>query len=723
MKVIKVVHIVEDLKIGGIERVIANIVLGLNREKFSPSVWCLSKGGEIADELSQKGIKVEIFDMKSHRNPFFYLKLAKKLKKEKIDIIHTHGYTGTTIGRIAGIIAGVKGIFSHLHSTYCDFSKKQIFIEKILSGFTEKIICCSKAVQDFAVSFEKIKKEKTVVVYNGIEKPEKLLPKNEAKKKLKLQGHFVVGSVASFFFHKGGIYLLESAVEIVRKFPETAFLMAGKGPLLKEYRQFVKRHDLTKNVFFMEKCENIFEVISAMDVFVLPSSQREGLGIALIEAMAMGVPLIGTAIGGIPEVIEDGKNGFLVPAKNSHAVARAIEKIILNPSLAKRMADCGRKIYEEKFTAKKMLQKIENLYKDVFKIRVAYISAFSDIIGGGQISMLELLKRINKDEFLVFLILPGKGELYKKSKEPGIRAEVISFPSFKSLNFFEILRAVFKLRKFIKENRIKIIHTDLPRHTFYSAIAKFLLKVKLISHSRTGEREFFVDRLLEFFCNKIICVSKDVSKRFFCKSKIKVIYNGVDTEKFSPEGRNLRDELSLNDIIVIGTVLRKGKIKGAIDFIEMARTIFKSRKDVKFLIAGSIDEDREVLEMAQSIRENVIFFGERRDMPEVYRTFDIFVLPTHTEGFSRSIIEAMACGCPVVATDVGGNGEAVSDGKTGFIVPKANPEKLAEAVLKLMTDRALRKKFSVFATKSVREKFSIEKNVFLTEKVYRSFFK
>ena len=713
----KVVHIVEDLKIGGIERVIAGIVRGIDKSRYEVCVWCLSRGGEIADELNQEGFIVEILGMKSHRDPFFYLKLAKKLRREKIDILHAHGYTATTVGRLAAILAGVPTIFSHIHSTYLDFSKKQVFIEKFLSRWSEKIICCSKAVSDFAAEFLGISPEKIKVIYNGVE------PIGESSGKKAEFGISedapVVGCIASLFPHKGHKFLLEAVKEVLRWNPKVKFILVGDGPLKNELEEFAREKGIEKNVIFTGVRKDVSDILSAMDVVVLPSSGREGLGIALIEAMAMKKPVIGTVIGGIPEVIEHGKNGLLVPPANPAALAAAIVSVLADKAKAKKMGEDGFEIFSRKFTARKMVSEIEKLYSEAEKIRVAYISAFPEIVGGGQVGMLELLKRIDREKFLPFAVIPGEGGLKEEVEKIGIRAEVIHFPPFKFFRIIEVLKAVFNLEKFLKKHRIKIVHSDIPRNALYSFLSSFFGKTFVVFHARVLKSETFTNWLLERTCDRIICVSMAVSERFGKKKKTEVVYNGVDLLRFSPAAQMRKKTFSFPGEIVVGTLARLEQAKGVDVFLKAAEIVLRKNRKVRFVVVGGGDSG-EIGNLSKSlgISENVVIAGRRDDIPEVLRSFDIFVSATFTEGFSRAVIEAMAVGLPVVATDVGGNREGVSNGETGFLVPSGNCEKLSEAILTLIEDDEKRAEFGRASRRRVEKFFSINNNVKKTEEIY-----
>lgn len=362
---INVVHLVEDLKIGGLERVIASIATGLDRNKFSIKVWCLVRGGEIFEELKDKGVDVEISGMRSHRDVLFFLRLCRKLRKNKIHILHTHGCTATTMGRLAGIFARTPVILSHMHTTYRTYTRKQLLIEKSLSFFTDKIICCSQAVADFAVDREKISPDRLIVIHNGadVEKFEGNNPDKMPDKK-----DFLVGCVASFFPHKGHRYLLEAARYVIDNFPNgVKFILVGRGILKEELKKYAEILGISAYVVFKEPVLDISNLLSLFDLVVLPSSEREGLGLAIIEAMAAGKPVVGTSIGGIPEVIEDGKNGLLVPPGDARSLAKAILFILNNKEKAGQMGEKGKAIFKEKLSARAMLKKTENLYQGLIR--------------------------------------------------------------------------------------------------------------------------------------------------------------------------------------------------------------------------------------------------------------------------------------------------------------------------------------------------------------------
>jgi glycosyltransferase involved in cell wall biosynthesis len=367
MKRINILHLVEDLEVGGLEKVIASIVLGLDDNRYEANVWCLARGGQIAEELIEMGASVKILGMGNYYNPSRIIALSRLMKRERLDILHTHGYFASTFGRLAGILAGVPILITHVHSTYFAYSKRNLLIERFLSFFTDKIVCVSVAVQNFVLHVEGITKKKTLVIYNGIDGPNSC--KNELSVNRRSFGvsdsDIVIITVASLAAHKGHSVLIDAMYILTRKYKNLRLLIVGDGPLRNDLSEYTKRLDLTRNISFTGLRTDIFALLRLSDIFVLASLEREGLGIAIIEAMACDLPLVGTFLGGIPEVIEENKNGFLVKPGDPDQLAAAIERLINDKNARTEMGRMGSKIFKEKFTASKMIKNLELLYDEL----------------------------------------------------------------------------------------------------------------------------------------------------------------------------------------------------------------------------------------------------------------------------------------------------------------------------------------------------------------------
>lgn len=374
MRKLNILHIVEDLNVGGLEELCRIIVTGLNRDKYNVYVCCIEEGGQIAQELINNGINVDILGMRTYHNPFNILKLIRYIKERKIDIIHTHMYFANTFGRIAAFLARTPIVISTAYSNYFEYKKRNILMEKFLSRFSDKIIAASNSIKEFTVKQQKISPDKFRVIYDcaSTDKFSKNIDAFSVKQKLGIEPDYsVVGCVARLNVVKGHSYLIQAAAVVLKRNPKVKFLLVGDGPLRDELEELSANLGIKDNIIFTGSRRDIPEMLSAMDIFVLPSALREGCPLSVLEAMAMSKPVIATRLGGIPEEVSDNKSGILVPPKDSMALADAIMKLLSDKNLAVDMGKEGRKIFEEKFSKEVMLKKLESLYDELAEKKLA----------------------------------------------------------------------------------------------------------------------------------------------------------------------------------------------------------------------------------------------------------------------------------------------------------------------------------------------------------------
>lgn len=363
----KVLHAVEDLKIGGMERVIASIATGLDPVRYAPHVLCVTRGGAVADDLIGKGVPLTVLGLDNYHHPGQILALCRWLRRNPCHILHTHGYFAGVFARIAGIWTGVPHIIAHVHSTYLDYRRKHRLMERLLSSWTDRVICVSRAVQEWVVDAEGIDRGKTVVVYNGAGfetavRPDASVVASRRRTWGIPEGDTVFTVVASLNANKGHHVLLESFRNLLAAYPDATLLVVGDGPLRTELETRARQLAIERKVVFAGLRTDVGACLEISDVVLLASQFREGLGLALIEAMATGLPVVGTRIGGIAEVIMDGENGLLVPPGNSEALADAMKRLAADRDSRIRMGKRGRGIYEERFSLPGMIRQIEAIY-------------------------------------------------------------------------------------------------------------------------------------------------------------------------------------------------------------------------------------------------------------------------------------------------------------------------------------------------------------------------
>ncbi|MGV8149906.1 MAG: glycosyltransferase [Alkaliphilus sp.] len=368
---IKVLHVINSLAMGGAEELILNICKNINQKKFLVEVVVLQKEMEpIGNELKETGVKVHI--LKCLHNPLDIrktIKLIKIIKKYKPDIIHSHLFDSNFHARIAGILCNIKSLIIHEHSTYHQkekFFRFPIYADRLLSRFTYKIIAISNAVKNFTVRQERISENKFEVIRNCIPvdkfiKQDRVSIKHNIRERLGIkQNSFLIISVASLTKQKGHKYLLEALASL--KIKNTMLLLVGDGPLRKDLNDQVKKLNLNDKVIFLGIRRDIPELLAASDLFVL-SSVWEGQGLVVLEAMASGLPIVATNVGGVPEVVTE-KEGYLVEPKNSQALANAITKIKSDITANKFNRDSICLRVKQNYDIKQYINLLEQLYCD-----------------------------------------------------------------------------------------------------------------------------------------------------------------------------------------------------------------------------------------------------------------------------------------------------------------------------------------------------------------------
>jgi glycosyltransferase involved in cell wall biosynthesis len=243
-------------------------------------------------------------------------------------------------------------------------------------------------------------------------------------------------------------------------------------------------------------------------------------------------------------------------------------------------------------------------------------------------------------------------------------------------------------------------------------------------------RRRILQRLLSLRTNKLYAVA-DYLREYYINivgvpaSRISTIYNGVDVETYAPWDKNAGREERLKlgvpaDEILVGSVGTLYWVKDPENFLTAAALVLQQREDVSFLWVGGgpLKETLQARARELGIEGKIHFLGWRDDVSNILAALDVFVLPSLIEGFSYSILEAMASGLPVVATDVGGNSELVQNNQTGFLVPPRKQELLADALLKLISQKSLRIDLGRKARQRVEEKFNLQNMVQRYQQMY-----
>ncbi|HHW49360.1 MAG TPA: glycosyltransferase family 4 protein [Clostridiaceae bacterium] len=354
--------------------------------------------------------------------------------------------------------------------------------------------------------------------------------------------------------------------------------------------------------------------------------------------------------------------------------------------------------------------------------------------GGSEKYILSLVEKLQDKNCKFYICHSEDGPMLESAKKLG--AEVINLKMRSPYDF----KAALELKKLCKKLSIDIVHTHFLRENCIAALSKFLgNRVVLVNtYHLIGDENILLrlfNSLLTAVTDRIIAVSNAVKKKIASECinsrKIKVIHNGVDIEYWKGErDLKVRDELGVNrNAFMVTSIARFSEEKGHIFYLESIKEFKKlyyqdGRKntgDVKFVLVGDGEMLDECINFADmlGLSEDVIFTGYRLDVKDILHGSDLFVSHSKSEALGISILEALACSVPVIATDAGGPSEIISENNDcGMIVEYGDTEGMAKSILKFINDKSFYDSCRENALKTVRAKFSLDKTVEETFNLY-----
>lgn len=369
-----------------------------------------------------------------------------------------------------------------------------------------------------------------------------------------------------------------------------------------------------------------------------------------------------------------------------------------------------------------------------FKVKICHVANTDMAVRFLLFNQLKFLKELGCNVYAVC----SSGSLIKDVEREGIKVKTIDFN--RGFNLFAHFIAFFKLFFYFKKKKFDIVHTHNPVPGFLGQLAAKMAGVPIIINTIHGfyfqERDSWLKRNFLISIEKIAakCSNlifsqneediKTAIKEKICDSqKIKYLGNGIDVQKFNPKRFSeefidkKKRELNLNsNFKIIGIIGRLVKEKGYLELFEAFKKVLNRFPDIILLVIGpeepkKKDKIKQNIVKNYGIEENVLFLGQRTDIDELYPLFDIFVLPSHREGFPRTVIEAQATAKPVIATDVRGCKEAIENNKTGILISPKNSEELSKAVIYLFENPERAKEMGKSGRRKVEREFD-EKIVF-----------
>lgn len=555
-----------------------------------------------------------------------------------------------------------------------------------------------------------------------------------------VSANLVLGATAMLRSEKGLDDLLLAMPAVLRAYPNAKLRIAGSGPELKKLCDLAISLGIAKHVEFLGYVDDMESFYRSLDIFV-SSSHSESFGMALLEAMQFGLPIVAADVGAIPAVLGSGKFGYLVPRGSDfvHALSVAILKVRGETEIWIDRAKAGLAFHQSVQNPTEMCAQYLGLFADLTRAGVCMISPIvTQATGGLQRQLLLQSRELHQRGYRVFILQRQDPRIAERAAEwshvrflwtPDI------FPNaFKDASWALRLRGiVFVVAGFFQiarhRHQIQIIHAhQLFSPTLIGALAKKIfaiaLVVKVTASGALGERNELKKlplrglRKLAFRqIDKLIVLTAEMSDEMremgFASDQIELISNSVDLPEVSRETGSFQLSDQGLQILYCGRLSAEKALHNLIE----ASAILAQRgfKNTVHLVGGTYggrDTTAELKTLASKTPHgaHVHFYGSRSEVAQYYLTADAFVLPSVSEGMSNSLLEALSYGVPCVASDIEANRFVITDQVNGLLFRQGDSADLANKLEILAVDRKnsgeLSSRLSRASRRLVSERFS-----------------
>ncbi len=359
---------------GGTETHLSYLTRHLDKKIFNIVIVAFDTAdSDFVKRMKSTGLKILHVPVGKYYTPCAFKKIIELsgiIKSMKIDIVQTYHFKSDILGVLAAHMAGVKHVISSKRDIGDRKKKIHFLLNKIVNRFVDSFIVVADKVGEVIIKQENAPVKKIKTIYNGVDvkkfSPVSPSEKLEARKKVGLgEDDFVIGMVAVFRPEKNHNVFFEALYKLAPVISKLKAIVVGGGPLFNYYYEYCQKLKLADRIIFTGATKVVSQYLKTMDVACLLPGSNEGFSNAILEKMAVGLPVIVTDIGGNAEAVVDGVNGIVVSPNDSNAVARAILKLYKNPSQRKKMGLTSRKRIEDNFSVERMVEHYEKYYKDI----------------------------------------------------------------------------------------------------------------------------------------------------------------------------------------------------------------------------------------------------------------------------------------------------------------------------------------------------------------------
>ncbi len=371
---VRVLHLLVNFESGGTERQAVELLKRIDPDRYDVRLAVLRNRGPLYEEIEAQYPNIPEFPLTSFYDANFvrqWRRLRALLKQERIEILHAHDFYSDMLGVVAARSVGTKVIASQRNLQQSDRRSHQLG-QRFISAVAHRLLVNSNAIRQHLMTSWKTPSDKIVVVRNGLRDFSELScgqwqrpTHDELCRELGIEKESkLIGAVANLRPVKGHRYLIEAAALVIRQIPNAHFVLIGEGELRDEIEARAQRLGIAKHVHLMGYRADAPKLQTAFDLSVL-SSLHEGLPNSVMEAMAAGVPVVATSVGGVPELIIHDETGYLAHPADAQDLALQITTALTNERESAALAARGHHYVTTKFGMQRMINEVENLYDEL----------------------------------------------------------------------------------------------------------------------------------------------------------------------------------------------------------------------------------------------------------------------------------------------------------------------------------------------------------------------
>jgi glycosyltransferase involved in cell wall biosynthesis len=359
---VKLLYITSNLSLGGAERQLYYLIRGLDKSRFTAHVVPLWPDYTMRSQFEEAGATIVAIHKKCRYDATVLLRLRSFIRVLRPDIVHCQMYTANMWGRIAAVLAGAKTIIvSERNSDYLWKNRWHFAVERRLNRFARVFLGNSHRVCQYCEQNLRLPTGTFRLMYNGVDTNEFRPPSQRLGA---LSSGPLVGTVANLYPNKDLGTFVRMAVRVSERHPNARFRVIGYGTERDALTSLANQLGIGDRIEFAGACSNVAEEYHRMDVFVL-SSRHEGFANVIIEAMASGLPVVATDVGGAREAIDQGRTGFVVQSGDPVALADCVDRLLADSALRNQMGAAGREQAVREFSLEAMVRRYEQLYLEM----------------------------------------------------------------------------------------------------------------------------------------------------------------------------------------------------------------------------------------------------------------------------------------------------------------------------------------------------------------------